>query len=363
MRIAVVAPLVTTIKEPQLGGSQTFVADLARGLTGRGHSVDVFAASGSEIPGVNLVDLGIDSDPLTPALYRVGAGESSDPTITEAAFASVYAQVRKADYDVVHNHAFDAPAIRLATALDSAVVHTLHLPPSQSIVAALVKAEQSASPPSVTTVSEFCAAAWRTFARIDAILRPHVPTSRIPWSDKPGEHAVFAGRLTREKGAAEAIEIASAAGLEIDLFGDPYDHDYVRRSLDPSRDLPGVRIHSGVPRTVLWERMARASVVLSPALWDEPFGMVVAEAQACGTPIVAYRRGGLPENVADGVSGILVSPGDMTGATHAVGRAVALSRTACRRHAQAHLDLESSLDAHEALYERLVATSEARIHA
>jgi UDP-glucose:tetrahydrobiopterin glucosyltransferase len=211
MRIAVVAPLVTSIKEPQLGGSQAFVADLARGLAGRGHSVDVFAASGSEIPGVNLVDLSIDSEPLTSALYRLGADESSDPRITEAAFATVYAHIRMATYDVVHNHAFDAPAVRLAAGLDSAVVHTLHLPPSRSIVEALVEARQNANPPSVSTVSEYCAAAWRTFTRIDAILRPHVPISRIPWSDRPGEHAVFAGRFAPEKGAAEAIKIAAAA--------------------------------------------------------------------------------------------------------------------------------------------------------
>ncbi|MGI8609124.1 MAG: glycosyltransferase [Candidatus Dormibacteria bacterium] len=361
MRIALIAPLVTRIKEPQAGGSQAFVADLGRGLAGRGHSIDVYAATGSEIEDVNLVDLGIDSELLIPALYRAGARERSDPRITEKAFATVYAHVADGIYDVVHNHAYDAPAISLASGLHSAVLHTLHLPPTMPVVEALLEAEQYAHPPAVATVSEFCAAAWRAFARIDATLRPHVPTSRIPWSDQPGEGAIFAGRLSPEKGAAEAIEIAHAAGLAIDVYGDPYDPDYVRRSIDPWRDTPHVRIHRALPRPELWEKMARASVVVCPVRWDEPFGMVAAEAQACGTPVVASLRGGLPENVIDGLSGLFVDPSDVDGASKVLTRALALSRSACRRHAETHLDLGSSLDAHEAIYAHLIATRGASV--
>jgi glycosyltransferase involved in cell wall biosynthesis len=101
--------------------------------------------------------------------------------------------------------------------------------------------------------------------------------------------------------------------------------------------------------------MARASVVLFPARWDEPFGMAAAEAQACGTPVVAFRRGGLGEVIADGVTGFLVPPDDVQAAAEAVGTTARISRRACREHAERHLNLERSLDAHERLYWRMVS--------
>ena len=100
--------------------------------------------------------------------------------------------------------------------------------------------------------------------------------------------------------------------------------------------------------------MARAAVVLYPARWDEPFGMAAAEAQACGTPVVAFRRGGLSEVIVDGVTGFLVPADDVAAAASAVVRASALSRAACRRHAEQRLDLDVSLDAHERLYRHVV---------
>jgi glycosyltransferase involved in cell wall biosynthesis len=103
--------------------------------------------------------------------------------------------------------------------------------------------------------------------------------------------------------------------------------------------------------------MARAAVVLYPVLWDEPFGMAAAEAQACGTPVVAFRRGGLGEVIADGITGFLVPPGDIQGAAAAVRQAAAVSRTACRHHAETKLDLNLSLDAHERLYRRILSAS------
>jgi glycosyltransferase involved in cell wall biosynthesis len=114
-----------------------------------------------------------------------------------------------------------------------------------------------------------------------------------------------------------------------------------------------VSVHGGVPRASLWEAMTRAAVVLYPARWDEPFGLAAAEAQACGTPVVAFRRGGLSEVIMDGVTGFLVPPDDMQAAAEAVAKAAGLSRPACRGHAQHCLDLGLSLDAHERLYRRI----------
>ncbi len=350
------APLVTAIREPQRGGSQAFVSDLARGLAGRGHEVHVYAASGSEIPGVEVIDTGVDPESLAGALYRAfgsAGGEVAAASATSAAFAIAYKSVQANRYDVIHNHAFDAPAVRLAAALLAPVVHTLHLPPDQDVSAALREVTRGIRPPAVAAVSAFQASAWGQVVHVDAILSPYPPTGVIPWSGTAGRGALFAGRLSPEKGAVEAIDIARAAGVPIEVYGDVYDAGYSREQIDPRRDWPGVTVHQAVPRPLLWEAMARAAVVLCPSRWDEPFGLAAAEAQACGTPVIAFRRGGLGEVIVDGVTGFLVPPEDVGAAAAAVSELPRLSRSVCREHAEARLDLEVSLDAHERLYRRV----------
>jgi glycosyltransferase involved in cell wall biosynthesis len=362
MKLAIMAPLVTAIREPQRGGSQAFVADLARGLTGRGHDVHVYAASGSQIPGVEVIDTGTDPRSLAGTLYRAfgpsagepaQAGPAAAAAAAEAAFTAAYRAMRAYRYDVIHNHAFDAPAVRLATALQAPVVHTLHLPPDQAVSAALRHVARRSRPPAVAVVSGFQASAWRRVVPVDAILPPYPPTRVIPWLGSAGQGALFAGRLSPEKGAAEAIDIARAAGVQIDVYGDVYDAGYSREQVDPRRGWAGVTVHRGVPRARLWEAMARAAVVLYPARWDEPFGLAAAEAQACGTPVVAFRRGGLAEVIMNGVTGFLAPPDDLRAAAEAVSKVADISRQACREHAEGQLDLELSLDAHERLYRRV----------
>ena len=360
MKIAIMAPLVTAIREPQGGGSQAFVSDLAGGLASRGNNVHVYAASGSLIPGVEVIDTGVDPRSLASTLYRAfgpSAAESREAdagaAAAESAFSSAYAAMRATRYDVIHNHAFDEPAVRLASALDAPVVHTLHLPPDRAVSAALRQVCGRSRRPAVAAVSGFQARAWRTVVPVEAILPPYPPTRVIPWSATAGQGAVFAGRLSPEKGAVEAIDIARRAGIAIDVYGDVYDPGYGREQIDPRRSWPGVTIHQAVPRAELWEVMARAAVVLYPARWDEPFGLAAAEAQACGTPVVAFRRGGLSEVIVDGVTGFLVPPDDVEAGTDAVPKATRMSRPVCRKHAEGQLDLELSLDAHEALYRRV----------
>ena len=363
MRVALVAPLVAPIREPQRGGSQAFVSDLARGLIQRGHDVHLYAASGSDVPGVPVIDAGVDSQALRATLHRASGGPPPKPDAAAGAFARVYSAVREDRYDVIHNHAFDAPAISLAGSLDAPVVHTLHLPPDEAVAGALAEAVRSEAPPAVAGVSDFQASDWRRVVPVDAILSPLVPTALVGWSPAPAGGAVFAGRLSPEKGAAEAIDIARTAGVAIDVYGDPYEAEYARERIEPRRSEPGVSVHAAVPRPSLWEAMARTAVVLCPARWDEPFGMVAAEAQACGTPVIAFDRGALGEVIVDEVTGFLVAPDDVRSAADAVGKASGLSRAECRAHAETRLDLERSLDAHERLYRRVVgAGTEAAAH-
>ncbi len=357
MKLAIVAPLVSPIRAPQRGGSQAFVSELARGLVHRGYDVHLYAASGSVVQGVEVIDTGVDHRQLAATLYRPARGAVAGSTVAERAFAGVYDRVGAGGYDVVHNHAFDAPAVSLASGLSAPVVHTIHLPPEATVAAAMRQATQRHRRAVVACVSLSQANAWRRFVPVDAILPPHIPTRQIRFSPTAGSGVVFAGRFSPEKGAADAIAIARRAGAAIDVFGDSYDAEYARRQIDPWRDEPGVIVHPAVSQTELWEAMGRAAVVLCPARWEEPFGMVAAEAQACGTPVVAFRRGALPEVIIHGTTGFLVEPNDDRAAAAAVRRAFTLSRSACRAHAESDLDIDSSLDAHERLYERVASAS------
>ena len=362
MKLGLIASLVSPIREPQCGGAQSFLADLAEGLARRGHEVDVFAASGSEIDGVHIVDVGIDASTLQEFLYRAGSPPPVDVAPFVAAYARVFEAISARPYDVVHNHAFDAPAIRCAVGMALPVIHTLHLPPEDSIIDALRDASRGSNPPVVATVSTAQADAWRRFVDIDTVLRVGVVTAQIPWSATPGAGAVFAGRLSPEKGAADAIAIARRAGMSIDLYGDAYDDSYAQREVYALGGQPGVTIHPAVPRATLWRVVAGAAAVLCPVHWDEPFGLVAAEAQACATPVIAYARGGLQEVVGDGVTGFLVDSGDVGAAAAALGRVTVLERNACRRHAEAHLDIEAVLDAHERVYRSLLTSTLTAAH-
>lgn len=349
LRIAIVAPLVTTISEPQQGGSQALLADLAVGLSEHGHDVDVYAAAGSVIPGVHVIDTGIDASTLSGALIRHDEPRQSLPLLDDA-YEQVFRVVERGEYDVVHNHGFDPPALRRAHAGRAPIIHTIHMPPEPEAAAAMHEAQGGSDPGIVVGVSASQARAWSSLVRFDRVIRNGVPVDRIPWSDRPGGGLAFAGRLSAEKGAAAAIEIALMANERIDLYGTAYDVNYARALRGRFEGDPSVTFHEALPREELWRRLASARAVLCPSDWDEPFGLVAAEAQAAGTPVVAFARGGLTEVVEDAVTGFLVEPGNIEQAAEAITSVETLDRRLCRQHAVDHLDLDACLASYEALY-------------
>ena len=354
LRIAVVAPLVTAIAEPQLGGSQAFVADLAAGLTRRGHVVDVYAASGSAIPGANVIETGVDPAELAGALVQLGRPRRHVAALDEA-FDHVFAMVAEGEYHVVNSHGFDPAALRRGRAGPATVIHTIHLPPEPDAAAALREARSSDPPPVVVGVSAAQARAWSSFVRFDRVIPIGVPVERIPWNLRAGRGLLFAGRLSPDKGAAEAIAIARLAGEPIDLYGSAYDEAYAQDLKARHDGDPNVTFHEALPRAALWRRLAAAHAVLCPTNADESFGLVAAEAQAAGTPVVAFARGALPEVVKHGVTGALVDPGDVRAAAAAVATMATIDRARCREHAVENLGLDASLTAYEALYAQVAA--------
>jgi UDP-glucose:tetrahydrobiopterin glucosyltransferase len=353
VRIALIAPLVAPIREPNLGGAQVVVADLARGLSRRGHDVVVYAAMGSVTEGVVMESLDIDSTALAGDRIRPGAEPNASPAMV-AAYRAVYADVSARGFDAVHNHGFDAPAISIAADSGVAVLHTLHLPPSAAVVTAL-GAARAKGPVWCATVSAAQESAWGAFTAVDAVLRNGVPVDSIPFNAERGTGVVIAARFSAEKGIDEGITAARAAGHSVDVYGTPYDAAHEGSVRLRWCDDAQVCFHAPLERTALWDVLGRAAVTVCLSRWDEPFGMVAAEAQAAGTPVVAAARGGLPEVVRDGVTGFLVDPGDARAAAAAVERARRVDRGACRRQAVECLNLNAAISAHEDMYARIAA--------
>jgi len=342
VRIALVAPFVAAVDEraPQIGGAQAVVADLARGLASRGHSVTLVAPRGSFVTGAAIVDLGIDADP-TAALGRDGRSTSQGDT-----FAAVAAWLASRSFDVVHAHAFDAPAFALLRG--PRVLHTIHLPPLDGAVVAAARATRA----TLATVSESCRAAWAGAGLgVTTVLPNGVDLARLPVGEGRGGYLAFAGRMSAEKDPAAACRVARAVSAQLRLAGPIYDERYYAREVAPLLG-EGITYDGPLARADLWRMLGAAAATIQPVRWDEPFGMVALESLACGTPVVAYRRGGLAEVIVDGRSGRLVPPDDEAGLIRAVGTVARLSRAACRSDAGRY-DLGRMLDAHETLYRTL----------
>jgi UDP-glucose:tetrahydrobiopterin glucosyltransferase len=355
VRVALIAPLVSPIRDAQLGGAQAVVADLARELARRGHDIVVYAGRGSAIEGIAIAALDIDPAPLRGDLFRDEAEQIPSEHMT-AAYVAVYRHVLDARFDIVHSHGFDAPAITVAAGMGLPVLHTLHMPPSRPVATAIGESRRGSTGVWAAAVSHAQAATWRPFIAIDAVLTNGVPVEDIPFDPVGGSAAVIAARFSAEKGIDDGIAAARLADLPVDVFGTPYDAEYEHAVRERWRDDREVRFLAPAARDDLWAALGAARAVVCLSRWEEPFGMVAAEAAAAGTPVVASRRGALPEVVLDGVTGYVVSAGDVIAAAHALRCVEDLSRGDCRRHAVDSLNLGDTVTAHEALYAQIAST-------
>ncbi|HEV2235889.1 MAG TPA: glycosyltransferase [Ktedonobacterales bacterium] len=367
MRIALLAPLVSPIAPPFLGGAQAFVYDLAVGLAARGHQVTLYAAEGSAVPGVEHVALGIDAGELRPARFDEVAADAPDATFFTHAryFLRVMRHVRAhaGAYDLLHAHAYDWPAIAFGALLPLPVLHTLHLPAvNAAIRGALAEAarrEPDGGNTSLATVSRACAASYLPDVHIEHVIYNGLDLGALPFGAAPAAdpYLLFAGRMAPEKGVADALAIARAAGMRLVLAGGMYDQAYFEREvaplLEPLRAADRAEYLGLQPRERVWELMAGASAVLAPSHWAEPFGLAPCEAMACGAPVIGYATGALPEVVADGETGWLVPPGDIAAAAAAVARVGELERAACRARVAERFSIGAMLDGYEHLYRRI----------
>jgi glycosyltransferase involved in cell wall biosynthesis len=351
-RIAIIGSARYAIREPFAGGLEAHTWALARALRHRGHEVTVFAGPGCD-PALDVQEIPVHWPRISQAA-RADVSMTADGWLEEhhAYLTLMLALSRTREFDVVHNNCLHHLPIAMAPAVPAPMVTTLHTPPTPWLESAI---QAGPSPITFVAVSEHTARAWRPNADAE-VIRNGVDLDR--WPPGPGGgSAIWFGRMVPEKGADLAIAAARTAGLELELVGPVADPDYFEDCIRPHLG-PRVRYLGHLDHAALADRVGAAAVTLVTPRWDEPYGLVVAESLACGTPVAGFDRGGVAE-VLDPECGVLVDADDVPGLAQAAVRARSLSRAHARARAVRHCSLASMIDAYESLYARLTVGDDA----
>jgi glycosyltransferase involved in cell wall biosynthesis len=296
LRVVVVAPARYPLRQPHAGGLEACVWDRVRWLRGRGHEVTLIAAEGSDGLGPEEefhlpVPRWTRSEDASDTLYPAGYARTLDDAMNRA-LARLRAERHR--FDVIDNHSLHAAPVRWSAAADIPVLTTLHTPPLPDLVDAA--ADTRAARHRFVAVSQHTARAWSAQG-VEAFVFPNgVDTDR--WRPGPGgTDWVWFGRVVPEKAPHLAIDAARAAGARLVLAGRVGDAEYFRREIRP-RLGGGVRYAGAMRQPQLSRLVGASAVALVTPVWDEPFGLVIAEALATGTPVAAFDGGGVPEVLA-----------------------------------------------------------------
>ena len=338
MRIAQVAPLALPVPPDGYGGTERVIYDLTEALVARGHDVTLFASGDS-----------VTSARLAPGLPRALWKEAplQDPL---APLFRMHAEVfrRAGEFDLIHTHT-DWFALPFARQSPAPVVTTLHgrldLPQVPEVLRSFPEVHFVSI--SRSQQSQVPDANWA------ATVHHGIALDDYPFDAAGGDGLVFLGRLSPEKAPHAAIDIALEAGVPLTLAGRIPDEerDYFEREVRPRLDHRLVRFVDEVGDAEKRELLRHARALLFPIDWPEPFGLVMVEAMACGTPVIARPHGAAPEVVENGVSGILAdSDKALVDAVRAVR---GIDRAACRRYAEANFSIAAMTSRYEALYRRI----------
>ncbi|MGN8544824.1 glycosyltransferase family 4 protein [Bradyrhizobium sp. 13971] len=341
MRIAQLAPLAESVPPKLYGGTERVVAWLVDELVGLGHDVTLFASGDSRTKG--------KLHPVWPRALRLGR-KGVDPSAACAMLLEAVAR-RAKDFDVIHAH-IDWLPLPLLGRLSVPFLTTMHgrldLPGLPDVVRQFPDA-------GFVSISEhqrlpLPGANWI------ATIQHGLPSHLFNPSNEQGSYLAFLGRFTAEKGPEDAIRIAQAAGkpLRIAAKIPRGETRYFKKTIEPLIDGRAVHLVGEVDEAKKQPFLANAAALLFPIDWPEPFGLVMIEAMACGTPVIAYRSGSVPEVVEDGVTGFIVENVDQ--ATRAVAELGRLDRKRIRARFEARFSASRMATEYEQAYRGLIAT-------
>lgn len=339
MRIALLAPIQECVPPPAYGGIELVVSLLADGLVDRGHDVTLFACGTSR---TRAKLAAIEPEPLR------GRGLPwFDVANHEVAHVAACFE-RAAAFDVIHNHE-GLIGLAFAAFVGTPVVTTLH-GPFDAGNRTLFERYRHRPFVSISDAQRHGGPALAYAATVHNGIDPHA----FHLGRKRG-YLLHIGRLSPEKGSHLAVAVARRLGHPLVLAGkvDAVDQAYYEAEIAPHVDGRLVRFVGEVGGAPKADLLAGADALLHPVQWPEPFGLVMAEAMAAGTPVIAFPRGSIPEVVEDGLTGFVVD--DVPAMAAAVARARALDPAAIRRRAIARFGAERMVRGYEAVYQGLVS--------
>ena len=338
------APPWIPVPPPGYGGIEQVIALLAAELTERGNHVTLFAAPGTRSDARVLSPLeGPHPDEIEMSLYEADH------------VASTFARMEQADppFDVLHDNC-GFTAFAFADRIDTPVLHTLHGPFTEQTTAFYRRHADKAK---AVALSGYQADQAPAELDVVAVIGNPIVVDDFPFGAEEGDYLLWIGRLNEDKGPNRAIAAAREAGARLLLAGpvQPGQESFFEREVEPHLD--GRIRYIGEVGDEKRELYAGASALLMPIRWAEPFGLVMTEAMACGTPVIAFPEGSAPEIVVHGETGFVVDDEHEMAAT--VARIGEIDRGRCRESARERFDVSAVAEAYESAYERVAQASRA----
>jgi glycosyltransferase involved in cell wall biosynthesis len=341
MRIAQLAPLAESVPPNLYGGTERVVSWLTEELVRLGHDVTLFATGDSSTNG-RLV-------PLWPRALRLGQPRT-EPMIAQTVALEVFARHAE-EFDVLHCHG-DWIHLPILARAEVPFLTTLHGRLDLPGLPALIETFPQAPFVSISNDQRtpLPGAKWL------GTVHHGVPTDWLAPSFEPANYLAFLGRLSPEKGPETAIRIARAAGLPLRIAAKipRKETKFFKERLEPSIDGDQTRLTGEVNERTKQEFLGGAVALLFPIDWPEPFGLVMIEAMACGTPVIAFRHGSVPEVIENGVNGFIVD--DEAGAVEAIRRVGKLDRHRVRESFEQRFSVGTMANKYLDLYRQLVGS-------
>lgn len=336
MRIGIIAPPWFAVPPVGYGGIEWVVSHLADGLAARGHDVTLFASGGSRSRGR-----------VVSVYERPPSAELGDAVVEAVHISRAYESWQQ--FDIVHDHT--VLGLMVGSMLNTPLVHTVHgqvLPKYGRFYAEVSDRVHfvTISDNQASTMPERC---------VTTTIYNGVDPALYPPAEKRGDHLLFVGRMSHEKGILPAIEVARRTGRKLLILAkvnEAYEQEYYESEVLPALAHVDAEVRLQVPHEEKAQAYAEAYATLFPIQWPEPFGLVMTESMAAGTPVIAFRNGSVPEVIADGKTGFVCASVDE--AVAAVARVPEIDREACRRHVEEHFSAARNVELHEQLYQSLL---------